>query len=261
QAVMLTKDENIVDVELSVQYRVSSAEDYLFNVEDPDAALLQLTQSAVREVVGQNSMDFILTDGREQVGDRTKQLLQERLDAYKTGLVVTEVNLQQAQPPEPVQAAFADAIKAREDEQRLKSEAEAYANDRLPRARGAAARQIAEASAYRDQVVARALGDASRFAQLDAEYRKAPKVTRERLYLDNMERILSRTSKVLVDVSKGSSMIYLPLDQIMKNQQRLPEPSDEDVPDAPNLNPLPKSSAPTVPDSTFDSSRSRDRGR
>lgn len=258
QAVMLTKDENIVDVELSVQYRVSSVEEYLFNLEDPDMTLRQATKSAVREVVGQSTMDFILTDGREEVAERTKRLLQDRLNNYKSGLVVTEVNMQQAQPPQLVQAAFADAIKAREDQQRLKNEAEAYANDRLPKARGAAARQIAEATAYRDQVVAKAQGDASRFGQLAAEYRKAPKVMRERLYLDSMNSMLSNTSKVLVDVDKGGSMIYLPLDQIMKNQPKLMESPSDYVPGAGILQ-APKNAGPSA-GSSGDSLRSRDRG-
>lgn len=261
EAVMLTKDENIVDVDLSVQYRVSSAEDYLFNVDDPDTTLRQATKSAVREVVGQSAMDYILTDGREEVGNHTKQLLQERLDAYKTGLVVTEVNMQQAQPPQPVQAAFADAIKAREDQQRLKSEAEAYANGRLPKARGAAARQMAEAIGYRARVIARAQGDASRFLQLDAEYRKAPKVTRERLYLDSINSVLSNSSKVLVDVDKGNSMIYLPLDQIMKNQPKLPtlnSSTDVSTPSAASSDSSGSSSSST---DSGDASRSRERGR
>lgn len=261
EAVILTKDENIVDIELSVQYRVSSAEDYLFNVDDPDMTLRQATKSAVREVVGQSTMDFILTDGREEVAERTKRLLQDRLNDYKSGLTVTEINLQQAQPPEPVQAAFADAIKAREDQQRLKNEAEAYANDRLPRARGAAARELEEASAYQAQVVAKAQGDAARFSQLVAEYHKAPKVTRERLYLDSMSSVLSNTSKVLVDVDKNGSMIYLPLDQVMKNQPR--------VPDAGNAGDLPSAQAPPTvapkaggnPAPGVDGPRSRDRGR
>jgi membrane protease subunit HflK len=273
RAVMLTKDENIVDVELSVQYKVASPEDFLFNVDDPDMTLRQATKAAVREVVGQSTMDFILTDGREEVADRTKHLLQERLNEYKTGLSVTEVNLQQAQPPESVQAAFADAIKAREDQQRLKNEAEAYANDRLPRARGAAARQMAEATAYRDQVIAKAQGDASRFSQLVAEYRKSPKVTRERLYLDSMSSVLSNTSKVMVDVDKSGSMIYLPLDQILKNQPPMPDesgniaPSSASVmpsakpntganPSGPNVN---SGSAPMAPNN--DVPRARDRGR
>ncbi|TXH05045.1 MAG: FtsH protease activity modulator HflK [Nevskiaceae bacterium] len=261
EAVILTKDENIVDIELSVQYRVSSAEAYLFNVDDPDMTLRQATKSAVREVVGQSTMDFILTDGREEVAERTKRLLQDRLNDYKSGLTVTEINLQQAQPPEPVQAAFADAIKAREDQQRLKNEAEAYANDRLPRARGAAARALEEASAYQAQVVAKAQGDAARFGQLVAEYHKAPKVTRERLYLDSMSSVLSNTSKVLVDVDKNGSMIYLPLDQVMKNQPRLPDAGNaSDLPSAQTPSAVaPKAGGNPVPGA--DAPRSRDRGR
>jgi membrane protease subunit HflK len=263
EAVMLTKDENIVDVELSVQYRVSSAEEYVFNLEDPDMTLRQATKSAVREVVGQSTMDFILTDGREEVAERTKRLLQDRLNIYKAGLIVNEVNMQQAQPPQLVQAAFADAIKAREDQQRLKNEAEAYANDRLPKARGAAARQIAEATAYRDQVVAKATGDASRFGQLVAEYRKSPKVMRERLYLDSMNSVLSSTSKVLVDVDKGGSMLYLPLDQIMKNQPKLMDSASDYVPGA-GIIQQPKKTTPqsaVPPIGGGDGTRLRDRGR
>lgn len=256
EATMLTKDENIIDVELSVQYRISNVDDYVFQVSEPDLTLKQALKAAVREVVGQSEMDFILTEGREEVADETKRLLQERLEAYQAGLVVTEVNLQQAQPPEPVQAAFADAIKAREDQQRVKNEAEAYANDRLPKARGAAARQIAEATAYRDQVVARAEGDAARFNQLVAEYRKSPKVTKERLYLDMMQSVLGGSSKVLLDVDKGSPMIYLPLDQILKNAPGNAAAAPE----------VPQRSYQAVPRSdggsaSSDSSRSRDRSR
>lgn len=251
RATMLTQDENIVDVELSVQYRVSNAQDYVVNVADPDLTLRQATKAAVREVVGQNKMDFILTDGREAVADRTKQLLQDRLDEYKTGLLVNEVNLKQVQPPEAVQAAFADAIKAREDLERLKNEAQAYANDRLPRARGAAARELAEATAYREQIVAKATGDAARFGSLVAEYRKSPQVTRERLYLDTMGEVMKKSSKVVVDVDKGSPMIYLPLDQLLKNQPRPAAPAA-----APELAP------PARTDNSYgDASRSRDRSR
>ncbi len=256
QATMLTKDENIVDVELSIQYRVGldRVEAYVFNVADPDMTLRQATKSAVREVVGQSVMDFILTEGREEVADRTKLLLQDRLDVYKTGLIVTEVNLQQAQPPEPVQAAFADAIKAREDQERLKNEAQAYANDRLPRARGAAARQIEEANAYRDQVIAKAQGDASRFDQLVKEYRKAPQVTRERLYLDTMSTVMQGTSKVMIDVDKSSPMIYLPLEQILKNVTPRPETGGDYV-TAPGLGTTPRIGA------GGENSRSRERAR
>ncbi|MGQ0697904.1 MAG: FtsH protease activity modulator HflK [Panacagrimonas sp.] len=247
---MLTKDENIVDVELTVQYRVSKVEDFLFNVADPDLTLQQATKSAVRETVGSSEMDFILTAGRQAVADQTKEILQATLDGYSAGMVVTEVNLQQAQPPEAVQAAFADAIKAREDQERLKNEAEAYANDRLPKARGAAARQIAEATGYRDQVLARATGDASRFTQLLAEYRQAPAVTRDRMYLDSMSEVMMGSSKVMIDVDQGNPMFYLPLDQLMKSI-----PRTEGYP----------SDYVTVPSagvsSGADASRSRDRGR
>ena len=217
RATMLTQDENIIDLELSVQYRVSSAEEYLFNLVDPDKTLQQATKAAVREVVGRSQMDFILTDGRQAVADKTKILLQERLNEYKAGLIVTEVNLQQAQPPEQVQAAFADAIKAREDKERARNEAEAYANDRLPRARGEAARNLAEATAYRDQTIARAQGDAARFTALVEEYHKAPKITRSRLYYDTMSEVYGGTSKVLIDVDKGNPAFFLPLEQLLKN--------------------------------------------
>lgn len=251
-ATMLTQDENIVDVELSVQYRVrdGKAMEYVVNVAEPDLSLRQATKAAVREVVGQNKMDFILTDGREAVADRIEQLLQDRLDEYQTGLVVSEVNLKNVQPPEAVQAAFADATKAREDLERLKNEAQAYANDRLPRARGAAARELSEATAYREQVVAKANGDAARFSQLVQEYRKAPQVTRERLYLETMSEVMKKTSKVVVDVDQGSPMIYLPLDQLLKNQPKASAPLA-----APEVAP------PVRADAYGDTSRSRDRSR
>ncbi|GAC1627321.1 MAG: FtsH protease activity modulator HflK [Nevskia sp.] len=224
RATMLTQDENIIDLELSVQYRVSSAEEYLFNMADPDKTLQQATKAAVREVVGRSQMDFILTDGRQAVADKTKTLLQERLNEYKAGLIVTEVNLQQAQPPEQVQAAFADAIKAREDKERARNEAEAYANDRLPRARGEAARNLLEARAYRDQTIARAQGDAARFTALLEEYKKAPKITRSRMYYDTMTEVYGGSSKVLIDIDKGNPAFYLPLEQLLKNAPHAGEP-------------------------------------
>jgi modulator of FtsH protease HflK len=255
QAVMLTRDENIIDVELTVQYRVMAIEDYVFNVADPDMTLRQAVKASLREVVGTSEMDFILTAGRQEVAIRTKQLLQDRLESYKTGLIVTEVNLQNAQPPQAVQSAFADAIKAREDQQRLKNEAEAYANDRLPRARGAAARLMEEAKGYREQVIARAEGDASRFTQLVREYRKAPKVTRERLYLDTMSQVLGANSKILVDVDSGSPVFYLPLDQLMKSAPRS-DSGATDLVTVPGVSGS-RSAPPTSPDS----SRSRERTR
>jgi len=256
RATMLTRDENIVDIELTVQYRVSSPEDFLFNVADPEMTLQQATKAAVRETVGQSDMDFILTAGRDVIADTTKQRLQASLDLYKTGIVVNEVNLQQAQPPQEVQAAFADAIKAREDQQRLINEAEAYANSRLPQARGQAARTVEQATAYRDQVVARSEGDASRFDQLLTEYHKAPQVTRERLYLDAMSDVLDSTKKVVVDVDKGSPMFYLPLDKLGQGASK--QDLYDDLPSSSGSSSSTISSSPSL---SSDSSRSRDRGR
>lgn len=250
RAVMLTQDENIIDVDLSVQYRVKSAFDFVVNLDDPELTLRQATKAAVREVVGQNLMDTILTEGRQAIADKTKVLLQERLDEYKSGLVVNEVNLKQVQPPEAVQAAFQDAIRAREDLERKKNEAQAYANDRLPKARGTAARNLAEATAYRDQVVARAEGDAARFSALLAEYRKAPQVTRERLYLDTMQEVLGRTNKVVVDVNKANPNFYLPLDQLLKSKPVELAPPSESQPAGSDVPP---------PRSASDASRSRAR--
>ena len=175
-------------------------------------------------------MDFLLTEGRDQVETRTRDLLQEMLDSYQTGIKVTEINLQDAQPPEPVQDAFADAIRAREDEQRLKNEAEAYANDILPKARGLAAREIAEATAYKERVLAQAEGEATRFTLLLEEYEQAPKVTRKRLYLDTMEAVMGNVSKVLVGTDGGNQMLYLPLDQIMRQNGTAVGPTQSSSP-------------------------------
>jgi len=197
ESLMLSKDENIVDIRIAVQYKVSDAKKYLYDVAMPDMTLRSLTESALREVVGRNKMDFVLTEGRDEVVSKVKIIAQENLNLYNAGLFITSLNLQDAQPPEQVQGAFSDVVKAREDRVRLISEAEAYANDILPKARGMAARQIEEARAYRDQVIARATGQASRFESVMTEYQKAPAVTRERLYLDTMTRVLGATSKFL----------------------------------------------------------------
>ncbi|OBS08805.1 FtsH protease activity modulator HflK [Acidihalobacter prosperus] len=215
KAVMLTQDENIVDVDVSAQYRVKNAEEYLFNVRDPNQTLRDVLISAIREIVGKSKMDYVVGEGRADIALRTQALMQHILDGYKIGLEVIKVNLQDAQPPEQVQSAFADAIKAREDEVRYRNEAEAYANTVIPQARGKAARELEEAEGYKQQVVARAQGDASRFDQLLKEYEKAPKVTRERLYLDTMQSVLSNSSKVLID-SKGKNILYLPIDNLTK---------------------------------------------
>jgi len=223
---MLTQDENIVDIEIMVQYRVKDPVAYLFNVANPDApefaaatgTLGQVMESALREVVGRNDMDFVLLEGREAIAADTQILMQETVDSYEAGLDVVKVNLQRAQAPQAVQGAFADAVRAREDEARFRNEAEAYANTVIPEARGQAARLAEEAAAYRDQVIARSEGEAERFEKLLAEYRKAPDVTRERLYLDTIQEVMSRSSKVMVDVEGGNNLLYLPLDKIMQGR-------------------------------------------
>ncbi len=261
EALMLTQDENIVDMRLAVQYQINDPRAYLFNVLDAENVLVQVVESAARETIGKSTMDFVLTEGRSDIVASIKSLSQRILDNYPpgplaasgedgsgkrqagssppakaapegakvqtsqslggsvkgAGLQIITVVLQDAQPPEEVQDAFADAIKAREDEQRLKNEAEAYSNEVIPRARGQAARRLQEALAYKDQVIAQAQGEASRFAQLLAAYRKAPEVTRARLYLETLEAVLSRSSKVLVDVKSANSLMYLPLDRLLKS--------------------------------------------
>jgi membrane protease subunit HflK len=218
ESLMLTKDENIVDIQFAVQYKVSNAKDYIFNVRDPDTTLRQVTETAMREIVGKNDMDFVIKDGRVQVANETKDLMQKILNVYKTGLVVTNLNMQNAQPPEQVQHAFNDAIKAREDKERLVNEAEAYSNDILPRARGKAARMTQEAAAYRDEIIAKANGETNRFIKILTEYKKAPTVTRERLYLETMESVLGSSNKVMIDVKKGNNLMYLPLDRLGSRQ-------------------------------------------
>ena len=213
ESLMLTQDENIVDLKLAVQYRVKDAKDYLFNVRNPDETLHQATESAIREIVGKNKMDFVLTQGRNEIVSQVHDLTQSILDHYRAGLLITSVNMQDAQPPEEVQGAFNDAVKAREDEVRLKNEAEAYANDILPKARGAAARAIEEANAYRSKVTLQAKGDAGRFTSVLSAYEQAPVVTRQRLYIDAIEQVLGRSSKILVDVKDGNNLLYLPIDR------------------------------------------------
>ncbi|MCF6299220.1 MAG: FtsH protease activity modulator HflK [Thiomicrorhabdus sp.] len=219
ESLMLTKDENIVDLKVAVQYQVISANQYLFETADPDLTLRAVVESTLREVVGQSTMDFVLTEGRDEVVSRVKTLTQERLDGYKTGLIVTSVNLQDAQPPEQVQSAFADVVKAREDRERLINEAEAYSNDILPKSRGKAARELEEASAYHDRVIAQAVGEASRFTSIVTEYQKAPEVTRNRLYIDAMSTVLSNTSKVFVGSDSSNNLLYLPLDKMVNQGQ------------------------------------------
>ncbi len=216
EALMLTKDENIVNVKLAVQYQISDPVKYLFEVRQPEAVLKQVAESAVREVIGKSQMDFVLKEGRADVVSRVKKSMQSTLDRYEIGILVSDVNLQDAQPPEEVQAAFSDAIKAREDKERLKNEAETYANEVIPKARGRAARQTQEAQAYKESLIAKSQGEASRFNALLKEYKKAPEVTRDRLYLETMETVLRRTNKVIIDSDNANNLMYLPLDQLMK---------------------------------------------
>ncbi|MDZ7748948.1 MAG: FtsH protease activity modulator HflK [Halofilum sp. (in: g-proteobacteria)] len=213
---MLTSDENIVVVDLSVQYDVKDAQAFLFNVAQPEETVYQVIESVVREVVGKNQMDFVITEGRGEVASNTIEHAQEIIDGYGTGLNIQAVNLQNAQPPEPVQPAFEDAIAAREDQQRFISEARAVRNRVIPEARGRAAQTVEQARAYRTRVVEQAQGDVSRFVALLNEYQQAPEVTRKRLYLDTMQQVLGNTGKVLVDTKgDGDNMIYLPLERML----------------------------------------------
>jgi len=216
EALMLTDDENIVDIQFAVQYILKSPEDYLFNNRDPKDTVMQAAETAFREIVGKSKMDFVLYEGRAQVEASSEKLMQEILDRYKTGISISQVTMQNAQPPEQVQAAFDDAVKAKQDLERQKNEGQAYYNDVVPKAKGAAARLTEEASGYRQRVVANAEGEASRFRQILVEYNKAPAVTRERMYLDTVQQIMASTSKVLVDARAGGNLLFLPLDKIMQ---------------------------------------------
>ncbi len=218
EALMLTDDENIVDLQFAVQYVLKSPEDFVFNNRAPEDAVLQAAETAIREVVGKSKMDFVIYEGREQVARDAQDLMQVILDRYKTGVSISRVTMQSAQPPEQVQAAFDDAVKAGQDRERQKNEGEAYANDVVPKARGTAARLLEEANGYQQSVIAKAQGDASRFSALLTEYRKAPAVTRDRLYLETMQQIYSNTTKILIDQSKGggNNLLYLPLDKLIE---------------------------------------------
>lgn len=217
ESLMLTDDENIIDLQFAVQYTLKDPEDYVFNNRSPDDAVMQVAETAIREIVGKNKMDYVLYEGRADIAAQATHLMQRILDRYKTGISISKVTMQNAQPPEQVQAAFDDAVKAGQDRERLKNEGQAYANDVVPRAKGMAARLLQEADGYRQRVIDTAEGDASRFSQILAEYNKAPAVTRERMYLDTMQQILSSTTKVMVDQkSGGSNLLYLPLDKLME---------------------------------------------
>jgi len=220
RATMLTKDENIVDVEVAIQWQIAEPTRYLFNVVSPAMTLRQVAESAIRSVIGRSNLDFVLTEGRSDIAQRQNQLMQKILDDYEAGILVVGVEMQPAKPPDQVKDAFDDAIKAREDEQRLINEAEAYRNEIIPRARGEAARIREQANGYRARVVAGAEGQASRFEQLLAEYEQAPAITRDRLYIEAIESVLSRSSKVLIDSDSNNSLMYLPIDKILEQSGR-----------------------------------------
>jgi len=216
ESLSLTDDENIIDIQFAVQYNLKSADAYSFNVRRPDQIVAFVAETAMREVVGKAKMDFALYEGREQIAKSAERLMQEMLDRYGTGVYVQKVTLQNVQPPDKVQAAFDDAVKAGQDRERFRNEGQAYANDVVPRARGNAARLLEEANGYQSEVVQRAEGDASRFKQIYTEYSKAPQVMRQRLYLDMVQSVLGNSSKVLVDQKAGNNLLYLPLDKLIQ---------------------------------------------
>jgi membrane protease subunit HflK len=260
ESLMLTDDENIIDIQFAVQYFLSDPAAYLFNNRMPDENVRQAAETAIREVVGKSKMDFVLYEGREQVAASATKLIQEILDRYKSGILISKLTMQNAQPPEQVQAAFDDAVKAGQDRERQKNEGQAYANDVIPRASGAAARLIQESQGYKQSVIANAAGDVSRFRQILVEYEKAPAVTRERMYLDMMQQVMGNISKVMVDQKNGNSLLYLPLDKLIETSRAASTETD--------VQPAAKSAAPVTSQGNDnnaaqrarDSLLSRDRG-
>jgi membrane protease subunit HflK len=251
ESLMLTDDENIIDIQFAVQYILKSPEDFLFNNRATDDTALQIAETAIREIVGKSKMDFVLYEGREQVAAQATKLMQDILDRYKTGILVSKVTMQNAQPPEQVQAAFDDAVKAGQDRERLKNEGQAYANDVIPKAKGAAARLLEEANGYRQRVIANSEGEASRFKQVLFEYQKAPGVTRERLYIETIQQVLESTSKIIIDQKGAGSLMYLPLDRLLQT------PASGSAGSA-GQEPLPDSTSPQVQRSR-EAFRSRER--
>ena len=257
ESAMLTEDENIVEIKFAVQYRLNDARAYLFESRNPTEAVVQSAETAVREVVGQMKMDSALAEERDQIAPRVREKMQTILDRYKVGIEVVSINLQQGgvRPPEQVQAAFDDVLKAGQERERAKNEAQAYANDVIPRAAGAAARLKEEADAYRERIVAQAEGDAQRFKTILPEYQKSPQVMRDRMYTDTMQQIYSNVTKVLVDSKQGSNLLYLPLDKIMQQVTQVAPPA-ADVPTAANGNATGNAAVDTR---SRDLQRSRDR--
>ena len=244
ESLMLTDDENIIDIQFAVQYILKNPEEFLFNNREPENAVLQAAETAIREIIGKSKMDFVLYEGREQVAAKATELMQDILDRYKIGIAISKVTMQNAQPPEQVQAAFDDAVKAGQDRERQKNEGQAYANDVIPKAKGNAARLLEEAEGYKQRVIASSEGDASRFRQVLVEYSKAPGVTRDRLYLDMMEQVLSNTSTVIVDQKNSNNLLYLPLDKLIQTSG--PSSSSGTVPETqPSSSPEPAADAAT----------------
>ena len=262
ESAMLTQDENILDIKFAVQYRLSDARAFLFESKDPVNAVVQAAETSVREVLGKMNMDAALSEDRDQIAPRVRAMMQEILDRYKVGIEVVGINLQQGgvRPPEQVQASFDDVLKAGQERERAKNEAQAYANDVIPRAVGSASRLKEEADAYKSRVVAQAQGDAQRFRSVYNEYQKAPQVTRDRMYLDTMQQIFSNVTKVLVDSRQGATLLNLPLDKILQMGSTA-EPSASNTASVPQTVPAVPSPAPASPGAAGADSRSRDASR
>jgi membrane protease subunit HflK len=261
ESAMLTEDENIVEIKFAVQYRLNDARAYLFESKDPAGAVVQAAETAVRETVGKMRMDSALAEERDQIAPRVRALMQTILDRYKVGIEVVGINLQQGgvRPPEQVQAAFDDVLKAGQERERAKNEAQAYANDVIPRAAGAAARLKEEADAYKSRVIAQAQGDAQRFKSVLAEYQRAPQVTRDRMYIDTMQQIYSNVTKVMIESRQGSNLLYLPLDKIMQQVSQGGQAAEPST-GAAGAPPAPGAAAGVPADSrTRDNSRTRER--
>lgn len=266
EALMLTDDENIINIQFAVQYILKDPVAYVFNNRGPDEAVMQAAETAIREIVGKSRMDFVLYEGREQIAIKASNLMQEILDRYETGIQISKVTMQNAQPPEQVQSAFDDAVKAGQDRERQKNEGQAYANDVIPKARGTAGRLMQEAEGYKQRLIATAEGDASRFRQLNNEYAKAPEVTRNRLYLETMQQVYANTSKVMVDAKGQGNLLYLPLDKLMQAASSVPAISQTSDAAPPAMRQAPAQSNETPPQvvdrpdlRNRDALRSRDR--
>lgn len=241
ESLMLTDDENIIDIQFAAQYVLKDPTEYLFNNRRTDETVMQAGETAVREIIGKSKMDFALYEGREQIAVEAQKLMQDILDRYKSGVAISKVTMQNAQPPEQVQGAFDDAVRAKQDLERQKNEGQSYYNDVVPKARGAASRLTEEAVGYRQRVIANAEGEASRFKQVVTEYNKAPAVTRDRLYIDTIQQILSSTTKVMIDAKAGTNLLYLPLDKLLQI------PGVSGAPDVSPPPQLPRVEAPTPP--------------